>query len=226
MLGLPAVQKVVGHMGDDGSSTRDRLLSEALRLFGENGYKATRVAEIENAAGLAPGRGGLYRHFASKRELLIAAVTQEADRNRELLAKLSPAPNSTDPRPTPMELAWAGLQRLRQERDLNRLVLRGLADSPELLELAVQTDIGPVHRSLEAWLRPQLSEGWDAAAFAAVLAGAITHFWLLEDVFGQHPTGVTAEAYIATLASLCSEAFTPRPDQDRQTPLVDAPPTR
>lgn len=201
-------------MDAQGPSTRSRLLSEALRLFGESGFKATRVSEIERAAGLAPGRGGLYRHFASKEDLLIAAVKQEADRNRELLAQLAPADSATDPSATPMDLAWAGLQRLRQERDLNRLVLRGLADSPELLELAAETDIRPVHQSLELWLSSQLKEGWDPSAFAAVLAGAITHFWLLEDVFGDHPTGVPAESYIATLASMCSCAFAHPPDQE------------
>ncbi|MGH9208726.1 MAG: TetR/AcrR family transcriptional regulator, partial [Acidimicrobiales bacterium] len=40
--------------------TRERLVTEAMRLFGEQGYKATSVAQIEAAAGLAPGSGALY----------------------------------------------------------------------------------------------------------------------------------------------------------------------
>lgn len=41
-------------------STKERLVTEAMRLFGEQGYKATSVAQIEKAAGLTPGSGGLY----------------------------------------------------------------------------------------------------------------------------------------------------------------------
>jgi hypothetical protein len=34
-----------------------------MRLFGEQGYAATTVVEIEAAAGLSPGSGSLDRHF-------------------------------------------------------------------------------------------------------------------------------------------------------------------
>ena len=52
--------------------TRARILNESMRLFAEQGYTATTVAKIEEAAGLSPGSGALYRHFASKQEILIA----------------------------------------------------------------------------------------------------------------------------------------------------------
>ncbi|MFD0856079.1 TetR family transcriptional regulator, partial [Actinomadura adrarensis] len=35
-------------------TTRERIVSEALRLFADRGYAATSVAEIEAAAGLSP----------------------------------------------------------------------------------------------------------------------------------------------------------------------------
>ncbi|OFE15691.1 hypothetical protein BA895_21900 [Humibacillus sp. DSM 29435] len=204
------------------STTRARLLTEALRLFGENGFKATSVAEIEKASGLAPGGGGLYRHFASKRDLLIAAVEHEAERNQALLQRLAYIAANDGPAATPKDIAWAGLERLRQERNLNRLIVRGLDDAPDLLELAATNDIRPVHDALESWLRGQACTGWDTAALAAVLAGAITHFWLLEDLFGEHPTGVTAEAYITTLAGLCSTAFAHAPPPDPPTSATPA----
>ncbi len=55
-------------------SGRDRLLAAALKLFADKGYGATSVADIQRASGLAPGSGALYKHFASKRDLLEAAV--------------------------------------------------------------------------------------------------------------------------------------------------------
>ena len=55
-------------------SSRDRILAEALRLFGEQGYAGTSIAQIEKAAGLSPGSGALYRHFKSKDELLVQGL--------------------------------------------------------------------------------------------------------------------------------------------------------
>ena len=64
--------------------TRDRLIDEAMRLFGERGYRGTSVAQIEKAAGLTPGSGGLYHHFRSKEQLLEAGIDRHANRLKAL----------------------------------------------------------------------------------------------------------------------------------------------
>lgn len=48
---------------------RERLLATAARLFAENGYHGTGVAELGRAVEL--GRGGLYHHMGSKEDLLV-----------------------------------------------------------------------------------------------------------------------------------------------------------
>lgn len=60
-------------------STRDRLLAAGLRLFAERGYRSTTVGDIEQAAGLQPRRGALYKHFASKQALLEGAFERHLD---------------------------------------------------------------------------------------------------------------------------------------------------
>ncbi len=50
-----------------GSATRARILETSLRLFNENGYVATALAEIASAVGIAPGN--LSYHFPTKRDL-------------------------------------------------------------------------------------------------------------------------------------------------------------
>src|SRR5437588_12879907 len=68
---LPSVfTEAVPATSNPRAPTRDRLLDEAMRLFGERGYDATSVAEIERAAGLTPGAGGLFHHFSSKEDVL------------------------------------------------------------------------------------------------------------------------------------------------------------
>src|SRR5690349_15648193 len=55
-------------------STRDQIIESAMRLFSRQGYRATTVAQIEEAAGLSPGSGGMYRHFPSKQAVLEATI--------------------------------------------------------------------------------------------------------------------------------------------------------
>ena len=57
-------------------NTRDRILRAALKLFVEQGYQKTSIAQIEAEAGLVPRAGALYRHFDSKQSLL-REVTRE-----------------------------------------------------------------------------------------------------------------------------------------------------
>jgi hypothetical protein len=80
----------------------------------------------------------------------------------------------------------AGVERLDQERDLNRLLLRDLRHFPDLLEAAAEQDIGPVHAALAGWIERQGGpDDLDTAALAAVIAGATSHYWLLSDIFGS-----------------------------------------
>ena len=190
-------------------STRDRIIDEAMRLFGERGYAATTVAEIEAAAGLSSGAGGLYRHFRSKRALLDAGVRRQIESHQELLARLRVA---ASPEASVLEqlrqLAHAGLERLDRERDLNRLIVRDLRAFPDLLDLTAEGEMRPVHQALAAWLAGHdAASALDLEAVAAVLAGATAHFWVLRDVFGEHPTGVSADRYVAALAELVAAAL-------------------
>lgn len=58
----------------DPQSTRERLIEQGLRLFAAHGFAETSVGDIEEAAGLQPRRGALYKHFGSKEELLAEVV--------------------------------------------------------------------------------------------------------------------------------------------------------
>jgi AcrR family transcriptional regulator len=52
--------------------TRQRLLSEAERLFRERGYAATSLEQIAEAAEVT--KGAIYGHFSSKEDLLLSAI--------------------------------------------------------------------------------------------------------------------------------------------------------
>jgi AcrR family transcriptional regulator len=105
--------------------TRERLVIEAMRLFGEQGYNATSVAQIEAAAGLAPGSGALYHHFKSKQALLEAGIDRQLDRRRAM---------------RDIRALFAGLGDLRSELTmLGRYILTVLDEESQLLQVASRT---------------------------------------------------------------------------------------
>lgn len=202
------------------STSRQRIIDAGMRMFGERGYAATSVAQIEEAAGLSPGAGGLYAHFRSKeallREGLESILTPAPD--------LATGPPQADPdgsskpdpgkqRPLPRDqltallddVVRAGLDRLDHDRDFNRILIRDLRTNPELLELAANRELRPVHDQVAALigsLAASEDNHLDHQAVAAVLVGATSHFWIMTDVFGKHPANVTKDRYIAALVQL------------------------
>jgi AcrR family transcriptional regulator len=190
-------------------STRQRVVTQAMRLFGEQGYAATTVAAIEAAAGLSPGSGGLYRHFPSKRALLAEGVRQQIALGEQLLSFIGDptAFASLPPRERLAVIARAGLRRLDQERDLNRLLVRDLAAFPDLLAEMRDGEIRRVYRVVAEWLAGQAGPRppqRDWPALAAVLIAATSHYWLLGEVFGEHPAGITQDRYVTALAELAA----------------------
>lgn len=61
-----------GQTSPEGGSPPDALLEAAFRTFAERGYRATRLDEVANAAGVT--KGAIYYHFDGKEDLLRRAV--------------------------------------------------------------------------------------------------------------------------------------------------------
>ncbi|MEV0686079.1 helix-turn-helix domain-containing protein [Nocardia sp. NPDC050378] len=194
-------------------STRERIMTEALRLFGEQGFAKTSVAQIERAAGLSSGAGGLYRHFRSKDELLVEAVSSRLSERGalELLmapdfsitAALAPAGSLVDKLTA---LCRIGLDRIDHDRDVNRILMRDNSVPADMLEVFRQQEYGVVMPVVTRGLAelagtPERDQDWEATA--AVLVGAIAHFWLIRDIFdGDHPANVEAEGYLRATAEM------------------------
>jgi AcrR family transcriptional regulator len=175
-----------------------------MELFGRQGYHATTIAQIEAAAGLSAGAGGLYRHFKSKRGVLEEALRRQATGTRPLLTYLAGAPAGLSRRERFLAVARAGLQRLAEERDINRLLLRDLASFPDLLELVRTQELARVHEALTEWLRRDGSHQKDPAAVAAVLISAVSHYWTLADVFGGRHPFMAEDRFLDALADLAT----------------------
>lgn len=179
--------------------TRERLVTEAMRLFGEQGYQATSVAQIEAAAGLAPGSGALYHHFKSKEALLDAGIDRQLDRRHAM---------------RDMRALFAGLGDLRSELTmLGRYVLAVLDEETQLLQIASRIPSGQSARLTDAYaalfagLYAELADwvtGWiptisqqDAAAIAAVGVNALHGKRATSTAFHEPEATMADEQYIA-----------------------------
>jgi len=202
------------------AGTRDALVVAAMDLFGRQGYKATTIAQIEAAAGLSPGAGGLYRHFRSKRALLEEGLRRQAEQGRGLAAFLDdPAALPALPlRDRLAAVARAGLRRLEQERDVNRLLVRDLAAFPDLLAQVRDQELAAVVGAVAGWLRAQPEQpvgtpDWDA--LASVVVSAVSHYWVLRDVYdGDHPHGIDEDRFVGALADLAARSWEPGAEPD------------
>lgn len=67
--------------------SRNRILQSAARAVREKGYAGVGVADVMRQAGLT--HGGFYAHFASREELLAAAVAHAGEQAAELLQTLA-----------------------------------------------------------------------------------------------------------------------------------------
>jgi AcrR family transcriptional regulator len=104
------------------TSTRDRIVETALRLFSERGTASVSVRDLAEAAGVTVP--GLYYHFASKAEL-IQAVYQARGMGRSI----DEIPPDELPRPGPVEARIAeharqNFTRLVEDEEFLRLMHR------------------------------------------------------------------------------------------------------
>lgn len=78
------------------STTKQRILEEALVMFGENGYKGTNLRELAQRLGLS--KSALYRHFESKEDIWNCLYEKMESRYGESFGSeenMPPVPNST-----------------------------------------------------------------------------------------------------------------------------------
>jgi AcrR family transcriptional regulator len=181
--------------------TRERILDAAVELFGRQGYSRTSVGEIEQAAGLAPRSGALYKHFASKRELLDAALRQRtravADMEESVDASMVGNPRAE------LRMAGAiGLREIGRDQPVLRILLREGDNFPELRDEFRKRIVGRGHAKFADWLRLVArradAPNADLDAIAAVAIGSLISYRLLETLFGEPPGGIAEERYLDT----------------------------
>ncbi|TNC22528.1 TetR/AcrR family transcriptional regulator [Amycolatopsis alkalitolerans] len=117
---------------------RERLVVAAVDLFTEQGYDATTVAQIAERAGVT--RSTFFRHFADKREVLVAG--QET-----LSTLLAEGITESSADASPLDAVAAGLERASSamgpvNRELGPRIRAAVAASAELQERDALKSVG------------------------------------------------------------------------------------
>lgn len=192
------------------STTRDRIVDQAMHLFSQHGYAATSVAKIEAAAGLTPGAGGLYHHFDSKEAVLAAGIERQLarlDALREIRRVLTPL---GDLKSELTLIARYILAELDSESALLRILASEARNRPQLLTTAVDQLVSSTFKGFATWI-DERSEApiHDSAAIAALGLGSLLSSRLLRDVLGI-PAQVDDETLVDTWVGLMVVALTGR----------------
>ena len=191
------------------TTTRDRIIDQAMRLFSQHGYAATSIAKIEAAAGLTPGAGGIYHHFPSKEAVLAAGIERQLarlDALREIRRVLAPL---GDLKSELTLIARYLLAELDSESDLLRLLASEARSRPELLRTAVDQLVSSTFEGFAAWIGERTQSRLSAeiaAATAALGLGSLLSSRLLRDVLGI-PAPVEDELLVETWVALMLSAL-------------------
>jgi AcrR family transcriptional regulator len=168
------------------------LIDEAICLFGEQGYRATSVAQIEEAAGLTPGSGGLYHHFRSKELLLEAGIDRQLDRLRALRDIRQIFEGLTDLRSELTVMGRYTLQVIDEESQLLRIVSSELRDRPAKLADTLALLIDESYAGMASWVQRRIPhvERERAEDIATVALNALFAHRTMPQFLGLQPLSV------------------------------------
>lgn len=151
-------------------SVRERILSEATRLFAERGVAGTSIQSVSEAAGIT--RPTLVYHFKSKDGLREAVLDEVMNHWRNELPRLMAAAASGGPRLD--ALTGALFDFFRRDPARARLLLREVLDRPDAMATRLRRDLQPMTGLLTAATRAGQAQGLiqpdvDPGAYAVLI---------------------------------------------------------
>jgi AcrR family transcriptional regulator len=183
----------------DSTSTRERIVTEAIRLFAQHGFSGTTVGDIEEAAGLVPRAGGLYKHFRSKEDVLSAAIERHVREMERIRSRLELMPLGNLRAELTLAARWA-LAELGEEQLVMKVVQKDGDRFPALVREVHARIVVPGHAQAAGIFERMFAElgieGRDPRATAAVALGALVDYRLEQTMFGVPPGGVGEDDFI------------------------------
>ena len=184
------------------TSTRDALMHAGVELIGARGFADVTVGDIEAAAGFARRGGTLYKHFASKHDLLVQAIQGHIDTldRQDGLEGFTDLP---DLRSELLVLAKWVLTRMSREETISKVIEKEGHRLPELVDRMRDGISETGYAMTSAYLVDRgLAPDADADAVAVLLLGGLVNLRRSTWTFGAEPAGVSDDRAIAAWADI------------------------
>ena len=164
--------------------TRSRIIKAATKLFAENGYQQTTIAEIAKMVGLA--EGSIYEHFRGKEDILLTIpnvwVTRSIDELELQLLGIKGAINKL------RKFLWWYIHYIESEPMTAKVVFLFLKTNPNFLQTEVYTNVKTFYSHLinifeEGRESGELMPDLNPFIARAIFLGTIEHLvirWLLK----------------------------------------------
>jgi AcrR family transcriptional regulator len=164
---------------------REQILEAALSVFASGGFAETTMDAVATAVGVS--KACLYNYFPTK-EALLQELVQRARLLPELpqlLASIRELP----PRQGIPRLVGEIWPRLRERRELARVLVREVQSFPERARVYSERVRLPAYRSLAGYLEASMARGElarrDPIATAQCLFGMLWSFLLSQELMGE-----------------------------------------
>jgi AcrR family transcriptional regulator len=197
-----------------GISTRDRIITEATRLFAANGIKATTIAQIETAVGLREGSGGVHRHFPSKDELVAAVLEAQLASGAETVetSRALPLPAPDEAGAYLRQLGQLVLTEAAKNKEVALIMLRDARSLGDRLDIHRRRNDALAYgvtanavRELQAKGLTSLSV--DPDTYGYVLLAPLIYFKLIEWASGRTPLDIDDTTLVETWATAMEPTF-------------------
>ncbi|HEV2271899.1 MAG TPA: TetR/AcrR family transcriptional regulator [Steroidobacteraceae bacterium] len=193
------------------STTRQKILDAAQRLLETDGLARLTTKELAAAAGCAEGT--LFKHFRSKKDIIIAVVTENAPRFRAAVSQLRPGE-----RTVAKNLEELALMCIRFSEKLIPLGASLLGDSALLARhRALDPGRGPkeTHELIAAYIAEEQKAGHvdariEPLSVALLLFGPCFHRVFIRQVVGKNPPPADDRKFVASLVATIMQGLAPR----------------
>ncbi|WP_134702951.1 TetR/AcrR family transcriptional regulator [Ammoniphilus sp. YIM 78166] len=156
------MQKFLDELKDEDKLTdkQRRIMEASIKLFSEKGFHAASTSEIAKEAGVAEGT--IFRHFKTKKDILISLVAPLVTRFAAPLILRDVKKIMESGLPMDQLLKWLYQNRLsllEKNWERIRLILQEIQFQPELREIIVDNLIRVVRDWAEVFIAQKIREG-------------------------------------------------------------------
>jgi len=157
-----------------GDERRQQILTEAMRLFSEDGFRGTTTKKIAEAAGISEAM--VFRHFANKDELYSAILDFKACSLKvdDPLESVAEAVAKKDDFQVFYGFALNALNHHKEDQQFIRLLLFSALEGHDLARIFFESFVTGVYEKLSGYVRTRQNDG----AFKDIEPNAVVRAFL------------------------------------------------